>query len=83
MFGQYLYGFYQLFIVFNFDYVSIGMYNCCGVFEGLFWCGICYKWQVSQQQVVWCVVMYGGSVVGDIGNGNWQGGVVFLNCYVQ
>ena len=39
--------------------------------------------QISQQQAVWRAATYGGSVVGDIGNGNWQGGVVPLNRHAQ
>ena len=82
-FGQHLYGFYQPLTAFNFDHVSTGTHNRCGVFEGLFRRGIRHKRQVSQQQAVWCAATYGGSVVGDIGNGNWQGGVVPLNRHAQ
>ena len=39
--------------------------------------------QISQQQTVWRTATYSSSVVGDIGNGNWQSGVMPLNRHAQ
>ncbi|CSF12724.1 Uncharacterised protein [Shigella sonnei] len=82
-FGQHFYGFDQPLTALNFDHIGTGTHNRCGVFKGLFRRGIRHKRQVSQQQAVWRTTTYGGSVVGDIGNGHRQGGVVTLNRHAQ
>lgn len=37
-------GWCELYVVFEFDYLCVGLYYVYGVVEGLFWCVICVKW---------------------------------------
>lgn len=83
VFCQYFYGVGQSGVVFEFDYIGVSVYYDGGICKGLFGGGIGYEWQVGKQQVVWCVVVDGVGVIGDIFYGNWQGGVVILYCYFQ
>ena len=82
-FGQHFHRFAQPAAAFQLHHVSTGLHQLGGIGTGRLWRGVTHKRHIGQQQTGWRAAADGASMIGNVGDGDRQRGVVALQRHPQ